>query len=192
MMNPNEASRLSRGHDGMGGNFRFIAMFLVATLLLMACATAPQAVVGDSLGYIEKNMTSPMVKGGEFYMATGQVNIYNDTFLVNPKPTGRKVDIAVAIQADAATGKVLRIVAIQPVTPGAVPNPVVYNDGTSIFGNSPYTIGDLRGGIVVNDIQPFPHWVNAIDAMRKAMITLGTFDTYANVNGQALAPLDRS
>ncbi len=50
-------------------------------------------------------------------------------------------------------------------------------------------LADLRGGISIIDLQPYPHWLDAVEAMKGAIAKLGTYTNYA-VNGQGvLAPI---
>jgi hypothetical protein len=178
-----KSGRPIRGTDGTVSLTGVFSVLLLAALVLANCATAPQVIRGSS-NYLEKGMTSPMVKGGEFYMATGQVDLYKYDLWGTLKPSGKTVDIAVVIQADAGTGQVLRIATLQPRDPDLPANSSGYENGAVVLGNSPYLIGDLRGGISITDIQPYPRWLDAIDAMRKAIADLGTYTNFASVSGQ--------
>jgi hypothetical protein len=128
-------------------------------------------------------MASAKVKGNEFYMAIGQVDLYKYGFWGNLKPSGKKVDIAVVIQADADTGQILRIATLQPQDSEGSGRSSRYENGVAVNNGSPFGLGDLRGGISVTDIQSYPRWLDALDAMKKAIADLSTYTNYASDTG---------
>ena len=152
--------------------------WVVPMLFFIAgCSTVPQAVKRSS-NYLEKGIVSSRTKGNEFYMAIGQVDLYERGFWGNLKPRGRTVEIAVAIQADKDTGQVLRIATIQPQAPDEIGRSSDYQNGAILVAGSPFALGDLYGGIAVTDMQPYPRWLDALVAMKKAIADLGTYSTY--------------
>jgi hypothetical protein len=124
-------------------------------------------------------MVSAKTKGDEFYMAIGQVDLYEYGFWGNLKPSGKTVDIAVAIQSDKDTGQVLRIATFQPQDSARSGDPSGYQNGVTLANGSPFALGDLRGGISITDMQPYPRWLDALEAMRKAITDLSTYTNYA-------------
>jgi hypothetical protein len=151
---------------------------LIAAAGLAGCASLPPRVARGSSNYLEKGMISERTKGGEFYMAIGQVDVYRYNFLGNPVPSGKTVDLAVVIQADKDSGQVQRIATLQPRNPDDSGSPLNYENGVTLNGDSPYILGDLRGGISITDIQAYPRWLDALNAMRKAIADLGTYTNY--------------
>jgi hypothetical protein len=111
-------------------------------------------------------------------MAIGQVDLYERGFWGGLKPSGRTVDIAVVMQADKDTGQILRIATLQPQESEALGSPNSYQNGVTLTNGSPYALGDLRGGISVTDMQSYPRWLDALEAMRKAIADLGTYSNY--------------
>jgi hypothetical protein len=162
---------------------------LVALLALGGCATMPQIRRG-SANYLEKGMVSAKAKGNSFYMALGQVDLYDYGMFGKLRPTGKTVDIATVIRADPDTGEVLRIATLQPQdrdTAGASPSS--YQNGVAVTNGSSFTLGDLKGGIDVTDMQAYPHWLDAIEAMRKAIGDLSTYTRYVVDDGHYLYPV---
>jgi hypothetical protein len=159
-------------------------------LAIAGCATTPEITKGSS-NYIQKGTVSAKLKDNDFYMAIGEVDLYRYGVFGNLKPSGQTVEIAVVIQADKDTGEALRIATMQSNTSGAdagSPNGVTLSDGAN------YVLADLRGGISVIDIQPYPHWLDAIQAMRKAITDLSTYTTFTGSDQHgfvvvAIAPL---
>jgi hypothetical protein len=160
---------------------RSVCKALLAALAMLAiagCATTPEITKGSS-NYIQKGTVSAKLKDNDFYMAIGEVDLYRYGVFGNLKPSGQTVEIAVVIQADKDTGEALRIATMQSNTSGAdagSPNGVTVANGAS------YVLADLRGGISLIDIQPYPHWLDAIQAMRKAITDLSTYTTYAGTD----------
>jgi hypothetical protein len=163
---------------------------LIALIALAGCATIPQ-VANGAPNYLEKGMVSARTKGEEFYMAIGQVDLYEYGFWGNLKPSGKTVDIAVVIQADQDTGQVLRIATLQPRDAATAGDPSGYRNGAGVANGSPYALGDLRGGISVTDMQPYPRWLDAIEAMRKAIGDLGAYTAYASEDRRYLVAVVR-
>jgi hypothetical protein len=156
-----------------------VTLALLAASSLAGCATAPHVGKGAT-NYLEKGMASAKFKGNEFYMAIGQVDLYKYGFWGNLKPSGKTVDIAVVIQADADTGQILRIATLQPQDPDETSRPSSYENGVAVTNGSPFALGDLRGGISITDVQSYPRWLDALDAMRKAINDLSTYTSYAS------------
>ena len=155
-----------------------IAGALITIAALAGCATVAPQVSKCSSNYLEKGMVSSRTRDGEFYMAIGQVDLYERGFWGGLRPSGRTVDIAVVIQADKDTGQVLRIATLQPQDPDSAGSPSSYQNGVTLTNGSPYALGDLRGGISIIDMQSYPRWLDALEAMRKAIADLGTYSNY--------------
>jgi hypothetical protein len=156
----------------------------IALFALASCATVRPTVVKGASNYIEKGMISARTKGDEFYMAIGQVDLYERGFWGQLRPTGKTVDIAAVIHSDKDTGEVLRIATLQPQDPDIDGSPSSYQNGVTATGGfvnagATYTLADLRGGISIIDLQAYPHWLDALDAMKKAIKELSTYTSYA-------------
>ena len=148
----------------------FVHKALVTTLALLAivgCATTSQVTKGAS-NYLQKGKTNAKFMGNDFYMVIGAVDLYHYNLFGNLKPTGQTVEIAAAVQADKETGEILRIATMQSKNA----NGVTVEDG----GNS--VLAELRGGISVIDVQPYPRWLDAIQATRKAITELNTYTNF--------------
>ena len=143
-------------------------------VLFAGCASTPAAVHPSN--FLDVGAVYPKFKGNTFYMATGQVELYKYGFWGNLEKTGRTIDMAVAIQADPDTGEVQRIAALQPTD--------TYN---GIAGRAGYSVSDLKGGILLTDFQPYPHWLDAITSMEAAIEKLNPavpdYGTAAQSNG---------
>jgi hypothetical protein len=147
---------------------------MCAMLAIVGCATMPEITKGSS-NYIQKGTVSAKLKDNDFYMAIGEVDLYRYGLFGNLKPSGQTVEIAVVIQADRDTGEAVRIATMQSNNSGAdagSPNGVTANGAS-------YVLADLRGGISLIDIQPYPRWLDAIQAMRNAITQLSTYTTFA-------------
>jgi hypothetical protein len=157
---------------------RFVCKALLTTivvLILGGCVTT-QISKGTS-NYLQKGMVSAKLQGNDFYMAIGEVDLYDYGLFGNLKPSGQTVEISVAIQADKNTGEVLRIATMQSNDSSSSAN------GVTLANDANYVLADLRGGISVIDIQPYPRWLDTIQAMRNAITDLSTYDTFvANSN----------
>jgi len=123
-----------------------LSIIFVAT----SSATASQ-VLANASDFLQTGMASDRFKGNEFFMVVGEVHLYQyDRLSGTLEPTDQTVEIAAVVQAEKDTGKILRIA----------------TDG------SRQVLVDLRGGISVIDVQPYPHWRDAVQAMRDAIIKL--------------------
>jgi len=160
---------------------------LAAMLIVLAaagCATVPDVKKGSNQ-YLEKGMSSPRLRGGEFYMGIGEVDLYGSSLLGGLRPTGKTVEIAVAIQADKDSGEALRIATLQ--RKGAEdydaggPNDAILANGNS------YVLADLRGGISLIDVQSYPRWLDAIGAMKDAIGRLSTYTDFMESRGDTRA-----
>lgn len=157
---------------------RFICKALLATivlLVLVGCAT--MQIRKDTSNYLQKGMVSAKLQGNDFYMAIGEVDLYDYGLFGNLKPSGQTVEIAVAIQADKDRGEVLRIATMQSSNSSDIQN------GVTVAGGASYVLSDLRGGMSVIDIQPYPRWLDAIQAMRNAITDLSTYTTFGSYQG---------
>ncbi len=121
-----------------------------AAVVLAGCASMPVVSTRPS-NFLDVGVVYSKFAGNTFYMATGQVDLYKYGFWGDLQKTGKKIDMAVVIQADPDTGQVQRIATLQP-------------DGVT----GQY-VGDLKGGILLTDYQPYPHWLDAIASMEAAV-----------------------
>ena len=165
---------------------RFIRKALltaIVALSIVGCATAPQ-ITKSSPNYLQKGIASAKLQGNDFYMAVGEVDLYNYGGLFgNLQPSGQTVEIAVVIQADKDSGEVLRIATMQSNnTSAASDSSSDLQNGVTVANGANYVLADLRGGISVIDIQPYPRWLDAIQAMRDAISKLSTYTTYASID----------
>jgi hypothetical protein len=160
---------------------------MLAALVLAGCATMPQVAKG-STNYLQTGMASPRLRGNEFYMAIGEVDLYKYGFFGNLKPSGKTVEIAVVIQADKDSGQALKIATMQTNSERSESG-TDYENGVAVANGSPYVLSDLRGGMSVIDVQPFPRWLDAIDAMRGAIAKLSTYTNFAVTDRDQLAPV---
>ena len=149
-----------------------VASALIAAfgaLVVIGCASAPKTIAGSS-EFLQKGMASPRLKGNEFYMVIGEVELYSEGFFGGLSPTGKTAEIAAVIQSDEDTGEILRIATARP--------------GGPVSGDS--DLADLRGGISIIDAQPYPRWLDAIGAMRDAFAKLDPqVDFIASDKGRA-------
>lgn len=159
----------------------------ITALIFLGCASTPQVAKGSS-DFLKAGMASAKIKGNEFYMAIGEVDLYKYGLFGNLKPSGKSVEIAVVIQADKDTGEVLKIATMQTNSERS-DNGANYENGVAVVNGSPYAISDLRGGISVIDLQSYPRWLDAIDAMRDAIAKLGTYANFAVTDRDQLAPV---
>jgi len=158
---------------------RFIGEGLLATFAVLAivgCATMPQ-ITKSSPNYIQKGTVSAKLRDNDFYMAIGEVDLYRSDMFGNLNPSGQTVEIAVVIQADKDTGEALRIATMQSNSSSTGDDS---QNGVTLANGANYVLADLRGGMSVIDIQPYPHWLDAIQAMRKAITDLSTYTTFAD------------
>jgi hypothetical protein len=123
---------------------------ILGAVILAGCASLPPETPHPS-NFLDVGTVYPKFAGNTFYMATGQVELYKYGFWGDLQKTGKKIDMAVAIQADPDTGQVRRIATLQP-------------DG--ITGQY---VGELKGGILLTDYQSYPHWLDAIAGMEAAV-----------------------
>jgi hypothetical protein len=122
-----------------------------------------------SANYVEAGAANPKLKGNSFYMGVGQVDLYRYG-MGGLERTGQVADIAVAIQVDPDSGLVQRLVTMQPKSRDVESgSPEDWQNNAAVAGSQSYALGDLKGGIVLNDFQPYPHWLDAIDGMQKAL-----------------------
>ena len=84
----------------------------IVMLALFGCATTPQVTKGAS-NYLQLGTASAKLKGNEFYMAIGEVDLYTYSLFGALRPSGKTVEIAAVIQADKDTGEVLKIATMQ-------------------------------------------------------------------------------
>jgi hypothetical protein len=157
-----------------------------AVLAIFGCATMPQ-INKTSPNYIQKGTVSAKLKDNDFYMAIGEVDLYRDDVFGNLNPSGQTVEIAVVIQADKDTGEALRIATMQSNSSGAAGDS---QNGVTLANGANYVLADLRGGISVIDIQPYPRWLDAIQAMRKAITDLSTYTTFADSDQRGVVVVD--
>lgn len=167
---------------------RLILVFgaICVTFLLLAitgCATMPQISKGAP-NYLQTGMTSATLKGNDFYMAIGEVDLYGHDIFGNLNPTGKTVEIAVVIQADKDTGEVLKIATMLPVDGRAADGSSVEIQNGPFDGPDSKTLDELRGGISVIDIQPFPRWLDAIQAMEDASSKLRSYTVGTTMNAE--------
>lgn len=152
-----------------------IGLALAAFLLLAGCATLPR-ITQDTPNYLAKGMVKENLKGESFYMAVGDVNLYRPRAFGGFAPTGRTIESPVAIQVNAASGLVDRVVTLQPYvqeTSTTAVGPFLWGSVVTI-NRTAYRLGDLIGGISIIDIHPYPTWVDAVKAMHSAVRDLGT------------------
>ena len=164
---------------------RFVSKVLlmtIAVLGLIGCATMPQITKGTS-NYLQKGMVSAKLQGNDFYMAIGEADLYSYGLFGDLKPSGKTVEIAVVIQADKDTGEILKIATMQSnsASTAAVSSSDLQN-GVTVANGANYVLADLRGGISIIDIQPYPRWLDAIQAMRDAIAKLSTYTNFAGGN----------
>lgn len=151
---------------------RFVCKAFLTTIVvlgILGCATMPQVSKGSS-NYLQKGMVSAKFKGNDFYMVIGEVDLYHYNLFGNLKPTGQTVEIAVVVQADKDTGEILRIATMQAKD----------SEGLTVVGSGNYALSDLRGGISVIDMQAYPRWLDAIQAMRNAITELDTYTQFTS------------
>ncbi|MGA2973752.1 MAG: hypothetical protein ABSF77_00405 [Spirochaetia bacterium] len=161
-------------------------MMLIGVLAIVGCASMPQVTKGVS-NYLQTGTVSANLKGNDFYMAIGDVDLYHYGLFGALKPSGKTVEIAVVIQADKDTGEVLKIATLQSNNEGTVGSSSNLLNGVTVTNGSNYVLSDLRGGISVIDIQPYPRWLDAIQAMRDAITKLSTYTTFAGSTQGSLA-----
>ncbi len=151
-----------------------VVAFLV--LALVGCATTAPLITKDSPNYIEKGSLSSELRGNSFYVAVGQVDLYRYDIFGNLNPVGTAVESAVAVEADKGSGEAKRLVTMQPVGPGVwEEDNVGWRNSVTVIGDRNYAIGDLVGGISVTDLQPYPTWLEALAALKKAIRQLNPF-----------------
>jgi hypothetical protein len=151
--------------------------FLMAIFALAAagCATAPQVTKGAS-NFIQKGTVSPKLKGNDFYMAIGEADLYTYGIFGGLTPSGKTVEIAVVIQADKDSGEVLKIATMQSNEGVSAEDS---QNGVTVANGAKYVLADLRGGMSLIDVQPYPRWLDAIQAMRDAIAKLSTYTSFA-------------
>ncbi|MGO9308363.1 MAG: hypothetical protein ACLQDL_05000 [Spirochaetia bacterium] len=152
-----------------------IFLYVSVVLVMVGCATTAQ-ITKRSANYIQKGMVSSKFIGSEFFMVVGEVDLYHYNIFGNLEPSGRTVEISAAVQANKDTGEILRIATMQPDDA----------EGVMVAEGVNYGLADLRGGISVIDIQPYPRWLEAVKAMRSAVNDLGTYTTFADADQRGL------
>jgi hypothetical protein len=154
---------------------KIVVKLIVVGLLggwLLSCASTPEITRG-SANFIKIGTVSAKLRGNSFYVALGQANLYKAGLFGVWHPTGQAVDIAVAIQADPDTGEVERIVTVQSKNRGLEGgDPEDWQNNATVAIRSAYSIGDLRGGFSITDLQPYPKWLDALDAMQQDLVKL--------------------
>lgn len=147
---------------------------LVVLVILTGCASTPP--MARPANFLDVGTTYPRFQGNSFYMATGQVELYKYGLWGTLEKTGKLIDMAVAVQVDPASGTVQRIAALQPTD-------AYYG----VAGRAGYSVGELTGGLLLTDFQPYPHWLDAVDAMEAAVEKLNPaapdYGTAAQANG---------
>ena len=147
----------------------------------------------SSLGYLEQGMVSAQLSGHSYYVAMGEVNLYRVGFLGSQASTGQTVESAAAIRVDKNTGKIERIVTLQPNVRGTQTSGHSAQDNSATAaGSARYVIGDLIGGITVADIEPYGTWLDALRAMRQAITELrvvGQFPGPAQQDASQVPPV---
>jgi hypothetical protein len=151
--------------------------FLTAifALAVVGCATVPQVTRGTS-NFIQKGAVNAKLKGNDFYMAIGEADLFTYGLFGGLRPSGKTVEVAVVIQADKDSGEVLKIATMQS-NEGV--SPENSQNGVTIANGATYALADLRGGMSLIDFQPYPHWLDAIQAMRDAIAKLSTYTNFA-------------
>jgi hypothetical protein len=150
-----------------------VPFFLMA---LLGCATTTPLITKDSPNYIEKGTVSSELKGSSFFVAVGQVDLYRYDLFGYLDPVGKAVESAVAIQADKDSGEARRLVTMQPVGAGVWEGPDVgWRNSVTVIADRRFAVGDLVGGISVTDLQPYPTWLEALAALKKAIQQLDPF-----------------
>jgi len=125
------------------------------------------------VGYLKQGMVSGQLAGHSYYVAMGEVSLYRVGFLGSQASTGQTVESAAAVRVDKTTGKVERIVTLQPNSYGTTASGASAPENTATATGAPqYVIGDLIGGIAVADIQPYGTWLDALRAMKQAITEL--------------------
>src|SRR5271157_521161 len=152
-----------------------ILLYASVVLVIVGCATTSR-ITQRSANYLQKGMVSAKFVSNEFYMVVGEVDLYHYNVFGNLEPSGRTVEIAAAVQADKETGQILRIATMQPDD----------SEGVTVANGSNYALADLRGGISVIDIQPYPRWLEAVQSMRNAVNELNTYTTFADADQRGL------
>ncbi len=148
----------------------FVALVVASGLAFAQAQT-------DNPATLQVGAVSPKLVGGEFYVGTGTVDLYNDSLFGGLKPSGQSVQVTVAIQANKDTGEVLKISTLRSkdlVT-------VVAQGGTvweDILGGGPYIQSNLHGRIAVSDVQSSPTWQDAINAVNGAIQKGGTYTAF--------------
>lgn len=142
----------------------FAILFGAAALPLFAHSFA---------GYLREGTVNEQLAGHSYYVAMGEVSLYRVGFLGSQAATGQTVESAVAVRVDKTTGRVERIVTLQPNTYGTTVSGASAPENTATVAGTPqYVIGDLIGGITVADIEPYGTWLDALRAMKQAITEL--------------------
>ncbi len=153
---------------------RWALVTSVVAIALLGCATTPQITKGTP-NYLQKGMVSARFRGDDFYMVIGDVDLYTYGLFGDLQPSGRTVEIAAVVQTDKDTGEILKIATLQSG----------YSNGITVENSVP-GLADLRGGISVIDSQPYPRWLEAIKAMRTAIVEMNTYTTFAGSDQSGL------
>ncbi len=157
----------------------------VGFVILFGAAAIP-LLAGSFAGYVKQGTVSPELAGHSFYVAIGEVSLYRVGFLGSQASTGQTAESAAAVRVDKRTGRVERIVTLQPNVYGASGSSNTEN--TAIATGSPqYVIGDLLGGMNVADIEPYGTWLDALRAMRQAISELRAVGQFAGTGQPASA-----
>jgi hypothetical protein len=154
---------------------RWALLSTLVLITLLGCATTPLIRKGAS-NYLETGMVSAKFKGNDFYMVIGDVDLYHYGLFGDLQSSGQTVEVAAVVQADGGTGEIMKIATLQSR----------YSSGTTVANGTGYGLADLRGGISVIDSQPFPRWLDAIQAMRNAIVQMNTYTTFAGSDQSGL------
>ncbi len=140
---------------------------LLLLAVMAGCATTAQITRG-STDYISVGTVSEKLRGHDFYLAIGDVDLYRHNWVGKTVPTGHTAEAAVAVQVNGGTGQVQKLVTLQPAA-GA---PTDWMNAAAVAGSGPYAVGDLVGGVSVIDIQPHATWLETLQELQKATTTL--------------------
>lgn len=152
--------------------------------LVLFGAWSATAYAQSYTGYLQVGSVVGELAGHRFYVATGEVHLYRVGYLGNQSDTGQQVESAAAVRVDSATGRVLKIVTLQPNGSGGSGTGSSAENSATVAGGQEYVVSDLLGGIQVSDIEPYGTWLDAIQAMKQAIVQLnavGQFSPGGNI-----------
>jgi hypothetical protein len=147
---------------------------ILLLIVLEGCATTSQITKG-SAEYLAPGVVDEKLKGHNFYLAIGDVDLYRHNWVGKVVPTGHTAEAAAAVQVNSATGQVQKLVTLQPT----IDAPSDWLNAAAVAGGGPYAVGDLVGGMAVIDIQPHATWLETLEARQKATKTLESADVNA-------------